>query len=370
MVVVGMKPILVANAGSASLAVSLISGDGIVASSEYLDPWNGAAEAAHDAVKTVLERAGIEPAYVGHRFVHGGSVFERPTVIDWCVKKELHFLTPLAPIHQTRALVALDAFEKHLPDKVHVACFDTAFHRTLVEAARTYAVPESWRAKYGIARYGFHGLSHQAVGRCTPHVLGRPCPKLVSCHLGGGSSVCAILNGRSIDTTMGFTPLEGLIMKTRSGSIDPGIIFRLIDDGVPVADVRRGIESTGGLAALSQTDGDIRTILEQRNDGDHRARIAFDAFVRSIAHGIAAMATSLEGLDTIAFTGGMGSNVPALRAAVGTRLRFLGVDIEPAKNEHAVGTADISADDASVSVVVAEAREDLEIALQINTLMP
>jgi acetate kinase len=240
---------------------------------------------------------------VGHRVVHGGRVFGDSALIDPGVIERIRELASLAPLHTEPALRGIDAAQDALPGVPHVAVFDTAFHRSIPAEASTYAIPLRWREEWGIRRYGFHGL---AVASVADRVSSR---RLVVCHLGGGCSVTAVLEGRSVDTTMGFSPLEGVPMATRSGSIDPGAIFYLLrDQGLTAAELAHTLERESGLAALGGLDDPL----------------GFAVYTYHVAQAVAAMATALGGIDTLAFSGGVGENRSDVRDAVAERTRFLG----------------------------------------------
>ncbi len=281
------------------------------------------------------------------------------TVIDEAVVTTIEALTPLAPLHQPRAIAGIRAVQAALPGVPAVACFDTAFHATLPPAAATYALPEDWRRRWPLRRFGFHGLSHQYAVRRAAELLGESPARVVTCHLGAGASLCAVLDGRSVDTTMGFTPLEGLVMNTRAGSVDPGLVLWLINEaGLAPAEVADGLERHAGLAGLSGTSGDLREIGS--------TTLAFDVYVHRLRREIAAMAAALGGLDALVFTGGVGEHQPAVRAAAGAGLGFLGVDVDPARNGAVTGDGEIGAAGAPVRTLVVTAREDLEISRQVR----
>jgi acetate kinase len=283
-------------------------------------------------------------------------------VLDDEVEAAIEALTPLAPLHQPRALAAIRAVQAALPGVPAVACFDTAFHATLPAAAATYALPEDWRRRWPLRRFGFHGLSHQyALRRATELLGGRPA-RLVTCHLGAGASLCAVLDGRSVDTTMGFTPLEGLVMNTRSGSVDPGLVLWLIEEaGLAPAEVAEGLDRHSGLAGLSGTSGDLRDV--------GAGTLAVDVYVHRLRREIAAMAAALGGLDALVFTGGVGEHQPAVRAAAGAGLRFLGVELDADRNAATAADGEIGAAGAPVRTLVVTAREDLEISRQVRALL-
>lgn len=362
-----MTRVIVVNAGSATLKLTVLDDDHVEAT-RLVDPWDGTATS--DIEGLLHDARDVEA--VGHRIVHGGER-NQPVDVDDDLVAELDALADLAPLHQPRAVAAMRAARRALPGIPHVACFDTAFHTTLSPAARTYALPAAWRARWNLRRFGFHGLSHAWVARQAPLVagLGGDGLRIVSCHLGAGASACAIADGRSIDTTMGFTPLDGLVMATRSGSVDPGLVLWLLDGRLSTADVGRGLAHDSGLAGLSQTDGDMRTVLDRRRHGDDAAALAFDVYIHRLRHSIAAMAATLGGIDVLGFTGGIGEHLPDVRAAAGAELGFLGVHLDLLVNADANDgrDADLSAPDATTRTVVVSSREDLEIARQVRSLI-
>jgi acetate kinase len=310
-------------------------------------------------------------ATVGHRIVHGGSRFTRAVIVDEGVRAAIADLVALAPLHQPPALAALDLARAAIPQARHVACFDTAFHSTIPEPAFTYALPADWRVRLGARRYGFHGLSHAYAARRAAALLEREPSELriVTCHLGSGASLCAVQGGRSVDTTMGFTPLEGLVMSTRSGSVDPGLILWLItsQDISPEA-VAQALERASGLLGLAGT-GDMRELLA-RIDHDGDAKLALAVYAHRLRASIAAMAASLGGIDALVFTGGVGEGAPAVRAMAVDGLGFLGIELEPDLNAAASSDAiDLSASSSRCRILVIGAREDLEIAGQVRVLL-
>jgi acetate kinase len=264
----------------------------------------------------------------------------------------------LAPLHQPKSIDGIDATRAVLPGVPEVACFDTAFHAHLPDPAATYALPAVWREKYGLRRYGFHGLSHAYATRRVSELLGATPRRLVVCHLGAGASLCAVADGRSVDTTMGFTPLEGLVMATRSGSVDPGLLLWLQErEGLSPAELGDALEHRSGLLALAGT-ADMREI----HDG-----LALDVYIHRLRAGIAAMVASLGGLDALVFTGGVGEHAPAVRRRTAAGLAFLGIAVDPARDD--VTDADISEPGAAVRTFVITAREDLEIAAAVRRLL-
>ena len=360
--------VLVVNAGSSSLKLSLLgSGDELLAEEELAAPQ---AEVDPNALRSALGGGVGDADAVGHRIVHGGARFREPVVVDEGVRRALDELVDLAPLHQPKSLAALDAVSSALPGVPAVACFDTAFHTTLPDAAATYALSAEWSARWGVRRYGFHGLSHAWIAQRAPEVVGAPADgvRIVSCHLGAGASLCAIAGGRSVDTTMGFTPLEGLVMATRSGSVDPGLLLWLMEhENLAEAELAWALEHESGLLGLSGT-ADMREVLERAGAGDARARLAFEVYLHRLRAGIASMAAALGGLDVLAFTGGVGEHSSEVRAAAAAGLAFLGVGIDPARNEAVDGDGDISGARAAARTVVVRAREDLEIGHQVRSV--
>jgi acetate kinase len=356
--------LLTVNAGSSSLKLRLVGDDdAILAEAELAAPQ---AQVDRDALSRALggPLAGAEA--VAHRIVHGGDRYVVATVIDSEVRRALDELSDLAPLHQPKSLAALDAVSEQLPGAPAVACFDTAFHATLPPAAFTYALPARWRERWGLRRFGFHGLSHAWVARRAGQMLGDGdgVPRLVSCHLGAGASLCAISAGRSVDTTMGFTPLEGLVMATRSGSVDPGLLLWLLErEAVDEREMADALEHESGLAALAG-DSDMRAVLARAGSGDAQAKLAVDVYTHRLCAGIAAMAASLGGIDALVFTGGVGEKAAAIRAGSASSLAFLGVGIDAGANDQVDGDAEITAPGAAVRTLVLRAREDLEMARQ------
>jgi len=309
----------------------------------------------------------------GHRVVHGGVRFTTAVPIDDEVVDGIAALTSLAPLHQPRALAAIEAVRAVLPKVPAVACFDTAFHSAMPEPAATYALPAAWRRRWPLRRYGFHGLSHSWASRRAAEMVDRPTDdlRIVSCHLGAGASLCAVFGGQSVDTTMGFTPLEGLVMATRAGSVDPGLVLWLLQQGgLSVDEVADGLEHHAGLAGLVGGSGDMRNVIAGVEKGDRHSSLALAVFVHRLRREIAAMTAALDGVDVVAFTGGIAEHQPTVRAAAGNGLAFLGIAIDSARNASATGDTDITALHASVRTVVVVSREDLEIARLVRRALP
>jgi acetate kinase len=360
--------VLVVNAGSSSLKLSVLDPTGTVTASVDLPAPRGAADGSQ--IKSAIESLGAVDA-VGHRIVHGGTLYTGPVRIDEQVRQRLESLTDLAPLHQPKSLAALDAVQAVLPAVPAVACFDTAFHATIPAAAATFALPEEWRTRWSLRRFGFHGLSHAYVSRRAPELLGRDVGRLrlVSCHLGAGASLAAIRDGRSVDTTMGFTPLDGLVMATRSGSVDPGLVLWLEEHvHMPPAELAAALEHRSGLYGLAGT-ADMREILARAAAGDPRAELARETYLHRLRASIAAMTAALDGLDAIVFTGGVGENSAEIRRRAMDGLGFLGIAAEQESNDSGAGDREIGAPAAAVRALVIAAREDIEIAGQVRATL-
>jgi acetate kinase len=350
--------VLVANAGSSSLKLSLLDAEDARLWEHELEAPRARLEPG--AVAEALADLPTQPEIVAHRVVHGGERFRAATRLDPDVMAGLRELTALAPLHQPKSLAAAEAVSDALPNVPAVACFDTAFHASLPAEAATYALPRRWRERYGIRRYGFHGLSHAYATRRA----GALCPgarRVVTCHLGAGASLCAVLEGRSIDTTMGFTPLEGLAMATRAGSVDPGLILWLQQhEGVSVDELADALEHESGLLGLSGS-ADMREVLARDDD---QARLAHGVYVHRLRASVGAMAASLDGIDALVFTGGVGERSAPIRERACAGLSHLGVALDSSRNDAAEGDCDIRAEGSGVAVLVVRAREDLEMARQ------
>ena len=335
--------ILVVNPGSSSLKTSLLEHGRLV------------------------EDGGERYDAIGVRFVHGGPDHTAPVRVDEAVLDVLEQVSDLAPLHNPPALrAARDLVARH-PDVPVVACFDTTFHATIPAAASTYALPREWNERWRLRRYGFHGLSHAWAARRAAEIVGRPVEELrmVTCHLGGGASLCAVRGGRSVDTTMGFTPLEGLVMQTRSGSVDPGLMLHLLRrEGVSADELYDALDRESGLKGLSGTSGDFQEVGRAREAGDPAAALSFDVYVHRLRREVGAMAAAAGGLDVLVFTGGIGEHAPELRWAVAVGAAHLGVRIDEARNLEAQGDGAIGD-----GVVVVESREDLEIERQVRALL-
>ncbi len=338
---------LVVNPGSSSLKVHVVADGRRVAD-------------------VALDRPGPYDA-AGVRFVHGGPDHTVAARVDDALLRDLDGAADLAPLHNPPALRAARRLLEERPDVPVVACFDTAFHTTIPAAAATYALPREWNERWRLRRFGFHGLSHAWAARRGAELAGRPAEELrmVTCHLGGGASLCAVRGGRSVDTTMGFTPLEGLVMQTRSGSIDPGLMLHLLRrEGVSADELYDVLDRESGLKGLSGTSGDFQEVSRARDAGDEAAALAFDVYVHRLVREAGGMAAAAGGLDLLVFTGGIGEHAPQLRSAVAAGLAHLGIDLDGVRNEAADGDALVGD-----GVAVVEAREDLEIERQVRAVL-
>jgi acetate kinase len=360
--------VLVVNAGSSSLKVSLVGeGDAELAGHEF--------KATAGRFKLAeLENAIRDVQHVdavGHRVVHGGPRYSTSVLIDARVAAYLRKISDLAPLHMPAALAGIAAIRKLMPRVPAVACFDTSFHSTMPAPAATYAVPARWRERFGIRRYGFHGFSHAYAARRASELIARRQSELrvVTCHLGSGASLAAVDRGRSVDTTMGFTPLEGLVMATRSGSLDPGIMLWLQrHERMSEPELTRTLDGRSGLFGLAGTK-DMREVIERMSANDERAQLAFDVYIHRLRGCIASMAAAMGGVDAVVFTGGVGENSPRVRSAAADGLRFLGVDIDANLNLGRKGDVDISAKGSGVRTLVVQAREDVEVARDVRRLL-
>ncbi|WP_256840309.1 acetate/propionate family kinase [Ornithinimicrobium faecis] len=391
-------PVLVINAGSSSLKYQLVVADsgeslatGLI---ERIGLDDGRARHSVDGQDHVLEQeipdhaAAFDvltaqfaehgpdlqtaaPVAVGHRVVHGGAQFASTVLIDDEVLATLRRLVPLAPLHNPGNIAGIETALETFPDLPQVAVFDTAFHQTMPPAAYTYAVPLSWRQTFNIRAYGFHGTSHAYVSRRVADLLDRPLEETntVVLHLGNGASACAVQGGRSVDTSMGLSPLGGLVMGTRPGDLDPGLPAHLSRvAGMTLPEFDHALNKESGLQALAG-DSDFRQVMERRDAGDEAAGLAFDVVVHRLVRHLGALALVLGRLDAIAFTAGIGENSPELRAAVLERAGLLGVALDAAANESPDGETRISTADSAVAAFVVPTNEEWEIAREATRLL-
>ncbi len=341
-------PVLVVNAGSTGTKLSLVAPD------DAARPLDAIGEAPE------------ELAGVGHRIVHGGERFTAPAVLDPGALDALDHLADLAPLHNGPAIAAARDAMARFPGVPHVAVFDTAFHATLPPSASTYPVPERWRREWGVRRYGFHGISVQWSTERAAALLGRSATdlRLAVCHIGGGASVTAVRGGRSVATTMGFEPLEGVVMATRSGTIDPAIPFHLMSrHGMTPDEVEEALTRGSGLMGLTGT-GDMREVERRAAAGDVDARLALDVHDARLAEAVSGMVPALGGLDAVVFTGGVGEGSARMRAAVGALLAPLGVEV--GDDDGGTGDREVGASGAAVRALVVHAREDAIIARAVR----
>ena len=352
----GIAELKVKTAAGTQLEEELASDSRQAAISRMLETlWKGKTQIINDLSEIDL---------VGHRVVHGGQDYQQSTLISPDVKKAIARLAVFAPVHNPVNLEGIEAIENILPNVPQIAVFDTAFHAQLSPAAFVYPGPYEW-LENGIRRYGFHGISHQYCARRAAEILNRNLQdlRLISCHLGNGCSLAAIRGGVSVDTTMGFTPLEGLMMGSRSGSIDPGIIIHLLRRSDLTAEKLDDIlNRNSGLKGISGVSGDMRQIVEAITQGNQRAQLALDIYIHRLRAGIGAMLASLGGLDALIFTAGVGENSAVVRAAACEAFEFMGLKLDGEKNQQVQGDEDIAATDSAARVLVIHTQEDWEIA--------
>ena len=305
---------------------------------------------------------------VGHRVVHGGDRFSESVVIDSAVIEEVESLGALAPLHNPANLAGIRAAREHLPGALGVAVFDTAFFSTLPPHAYRYAVPERWWRDFGVRRYGFHGISHRYLAERAARLLENPRPNLVTLHLGAGASACAIRDGKAVDTSMGMTPLEGLVMGTRSGDIDPAVVFHLLETGLPASEVRRGLQMEGGLLGLSGISSDFRRVADRARAGDRAAALAVETFAHRVRRYLGAFLVQVAPCDGVVFSGGIGENSDEARHLILSGLETLGLVVDPARN-CGEGERRISADTGSVDIWVIPTDEESLIARDTSRLL-
>ncbi|BBN96309.1 acetate kinase [Deinococcus grandis] len=323
------------------------------------------------ALDELSVRAGV--GAVGHRVVHGGERFSAPALITPEVLAEIRACVPLAPLHNPANIAGIEAAQAAFPEAAHVAVFDTAFHQSMPEVAFRYAVPGDWYRQHGVRRYGFHGTSHAFVAARAADLLGRPLAELnlVTAHLGNGCSVCAVQGGRSVDTSMGLTPLEGLVMGTRSGDVDPGLHDYIARQaGLSLSEVTAALNRESGLLGLSALSNDMRELEEAAGRGHAGARLALDVFVHRLAKQMAGMAAAMGRVDGLVFTGGIGENSAWVRGAVLARLAVLGARVDEAANAAAVrGQSGVISAPGTLAALVVNTNEELMIAQQTQELL-
>lgn len=394
--------ILVLNCGSSSLKYQLIDGDtesvlakglceriGIEGSKLKHQPagksdvvFNDYMEDHTVAVKMVIDallnedygvvKSAKEIGAVGHRVVHGGEYFSSSVVITPEVKAAIEKCCELAPLHNPANLIGIDACEKIMPGTPQVAVFDTAFHQTMPERAYLYALPYEYYQKYKVRRYGFHGTSHKFVSLEAAKMMNRPIEesKIITCHLGNGGSVCAVRNGKSIDTSMGFTPLEGLVMGTRCGDIDSAVITYLMQkENLTAAEMDNILNKKSGVLGISGVSSDFRDVEDAKAEGNERAEAALDIFAYRVAKYIGEYAAAMNGVDAIVFTAGLGENSGTIRRAICDYLTFLGIHIDSYNNSLRGKEIEISAPDSRIRVFVIPTNEELMIARDTKELL-
>lgn len=364
--------ILVLNAGSSSIKLALFDREGDEPIIEREVDLAGGSD-YRSALKRLLET--INPEHVGavgHRVVHGGTRYRSAVLVDDDVKRNIAELSALAPLHNPPALAVIDAAEATFPDVPQVAVFDTAFHASLSPARFLYPVPYHWYEAWGIRRFGFHGISHAYCARRAAEMLGKPAGdlRLVNCHLGAGCSLAAIAAGKSVATTMGFTPLDGVPMATRPGTLDPGILMYLLaGERLTLDDLDQALRKDSGLKGVSGISGDMREIAAARANGNERAALAFDLFTDHIRMSIAGMVAAMDGVDAIIFTAGIGEHSAEVREAVAAPLGWMGVVLDEARNAEARPDQDIAQPDSPVRVLLIHTREDLLIAQEVRQVL-
>ena len=361
----------VVNSGSSSIKWELLSVESGTREAGGIVERIGEGDVTHaSAMRLILGELGdAHPDVIGHRVVHGGALFSAATLVDDSVEAAIDSLSALAPLHNPANLAGIQAARAAFPGVPNVAVFDTAFHANMPPAAYTYALDASVAADHGIRRYGFHGTSYQYVSARAAEVLGRPLSelRLIVLHLGNGASVCAIDGGRSVDTSMGLTPLEGLVMGTRSGDLDAGILFHLGRAGYTLPDLDTLLNRRSGMLGLSGK-ADMRDVLSAVEAGDAASRLAFDVYVHRLRHYIGAYLAELGGADAVVFTAGVGENAAAVRAAALAGFEWAGIHLDPARNA-VRGTTVISTDASPVAALVIPTNEELEIARQAAALL-
>ncbi|GGL20652.1 acetate kinase [Sphaerisporangium melleum] len=368
--------ILVVNSGSSSVKYQLIDLDGPTRVLAGLIEHIGEPGSAFPGHEAALSRVAEEVAphsgaltAVGHRVVHGGATFTGPVLITDEVVERIAEAAPLAPLHNPANLAGIEVMRRLHPGLPQVAVFDTAFHSTLTPAARTYAIDRKVAERFGVRRYGFHGTSTAYVSRVAAALVGRPeTANVIVLHLGNGASATAVAGGRCVDTSMGMTPLEGLVMGTRSGDVDPGVIFHLIRGGMTPDEVERSLVEESGLLGLCGHN-DMRAVLDGVAAGDEDAALAYNVYCHRLRKYIGAYYAVLGRVDVIAFTGGVGEHSAPVRRSVLSGLEPMGVRLDPLRNSSVRGTRLVSTDDSAVAVAVVPTDEELEIAIETADLL-
>jgi acetate kinase len=365
-----VKRVLILNTGSSSVKWSILD----ATTGSILDggsrAWQTPAPGRHAAELQAMLAPMADIDAVGHRVVHGGARFTDAVLIDEAVRAAILDLAELAPLHNPAAVSGIDAALAALHGVPQIAAFDTAFHATLPEAAFTYPLPWQWTQTYGARRFGFHGLSVSYAVQRTAALLGQLPHRLLVCHLGAGCSLTAVRDGRSIDTSMGFTPLEGVMMATRAGSIDPGLLIHLLErKGLNAADLDQALNEQSGLLGVSGISADLREVLAAMAHGSSRATLAYAVFVHRLTRVAGGLIAVLGGLDALVFTAGIGEHSAKVRHDVAAACAFLGLSLDGANNEAGRGDRDIAAPSSTIRALVIEAREDLAILAAVRRLL-
>jgi acetate kinase len=366
-----MARVLVLNTGSSTLKWSVLDAADESLVTEGDLAWDESDPTRHKPeVEAALRRLPTVAA-VGHRVVHGGAAFRRSVLIDARVRAGIAALADLAPLHNPAALAGIDAALAALPDLPQVAAFDTAFHHTIPEPAARYALPADWTERWGLRRFGFHGLSVAYAVRRAAELLGTAPRRLVVCHLGAGCSVTAVQDGRSVDTSMGYTPLEGMLMARRSGSVDPGLLLHLLRaEKVGAAELDETLNQRSGLLGVSGVSADWRELERAAEAGSEPARLARAMFAHSLVRTVGEMLAVLGGLDALVFTGGIGEHSAWVREQVAVKLAFAAVELDRRRNAEVRLDSDVAVAGAPVRVLVVAAREDLTVLREVTRLVP
>jgi acetate kinase len=364
------RSVLIVNMGSSSLKWVVLDSTSEAIHQHGEAHWHGGEAGRHQAeLEQALAGVGSVAA-VGHRVVHGGNRFSDAVVIDDDVRREIDRLAELAPLHNPAALAGIEAASARFPGAPQVAAFDTAFHASMPEPARTYPLRWDWTTRWGLRKFGFHGLSVAYAVERTSELLGHVPPRVVVCHLGAGCSITAVADGRSVDTSMGFTPLEGLMMAQRSGSIDPGLLLYLqAQQGIDATTLDRVLNQESGLLGVSGVSADLREVQASADAGQERAVLAIKMFVHRVVTCVGGMLATLGGLDALVFTGGIGEHSDRTRARVCAAFEFLGLRLDSAVNQRSAPDSDITRDDSAVRVLVIAAREDLTVLRQTRRVL-
>ena len=362
--------VLVLNSGSSSLKWSVLDAASEAVVADGTATWEGTEHGRHEAEMAAALREAPDVDAVGHRVVHGGDRFREAVLVDESVRAGIAELAALAPLHNPAALAGIEAATRRYPEAPQVAAFDTAFHATIPNAAALYPLPWEWTEAWGLRRYGFHGLSVEYAVRRVAEMLGERPARVVVAHLGSGCSISAVADGRSVDTSMGFTPLEGLMMGRRSGSVDPGLLVHLLSHGrLDVAALDAGLNEQSGLLGVSGVAADMRKVLTAADDGNERARLAVEMFVHRVVATVGAMVAVLGGLDALVFTGGIGEHSPRIRAAVASRLAYLGVELDAGANARSEADAEVTTPSSAARILVVTAREDLAVLAEVRRVL-